>query len=69
MRRKHPAAVVERLFEPLGMTGSSLGEALVAAGEPARAIKAYERSVELDAAVAGGIEALNRLRSGAGRRP
>jgi hypothetical protein len=47
----------------------SLGEALAAAGESARAIKAYERSVELNPANAGGVEALKRLRSGAGPRP
>jgi len=40
----------------------SLGEALVATGESARAIEAYERSVELNPANAGGIEALKRLR-------
>ena len=46
----------------------SLGEALVAAGESARAIEAYERSVELNPANAGGVEALKKLRSAPGPR-
>ncbi len=41
----------------------SLGEALAAAGEAARAIKAYERSLELNPSNSGAVDALKRLRT------
>ena len=45
----------------------SLGEALAADGQTALAIKAYERSLQLNPANTGGAEALKRLRAAAGR--
>ena len=41
----------------------SLGEALAADGQTEQAIKAYERSLELNPKNAGGAEALKRLRA------
>jgi tetratricopeptide (TPR) repeat protein len=46
----------------------SLGEALAAAGDTARAIAEYERSVQLNPANAGGLEALKKLRSASAPR-
>jgi CubicO group peptidase (beta-lactamase class C family) len=45
----------------------SLGEALAAADDTARAVKAYERSVELNPGNANGIAALKKLRERAGK--
>ena len=45
----------------------SLGEALAADGQTALAIKAYERSLELNPGNTGGADALKKLRAAAGR--
>jgi predicted Zn-dependent protease len=45
----------------------SLGEAYAADGQTALAIQAYERSLQLNPANAGGAEALTKLRAAAGR--